>query len=896
VALNPGVRLGPYEVVAALGAGGMGEVYRARDTRLDRSVAIKILAPEIARDPAARDRFEREARAVAALDHPHICSIFDVGETDGTHYLVLPLLDGQTLAARLEKGPLPLGQALKLAAEIADALDKAHRAGIVHRDMKPANIMVTRAGAKLLDFGLAKLRPGGDPVAVSGLTQAATSVPATAQGLILGTVPYMAPEQVEGQEADARSDIWALGAVIYEMVTGARPFAGDTPSRVIAAILKDEPARVSALQPAVPRALDHLVEECLAKEPDRRWQSAADVAREIEWIARAPRETVGKRAGHARLTWLAAGAALLSAVIAVGRASLGTTASALPDPVSFEIYPSHGTTFSGSFGSVPVAQLSMSPDGRHVVFVANRLTGPPSLWLRTLSDPDAHELSGTEGAESPFWSPDSQTVAFFSQSLLKKRSIAGNAPTEIVAKATVDSRGGAWGDGAIVYSPAGNVGMFKLGFPGATSEPVYSRDLSSPLRTARWPDFLPGGQQLLFQVRHRDPEVRGVYAGGTDGTSARRIMGGDFGARYAPGHMLFLRGPALMAQPFDPATLRLSGEPVMVVPQVAGATTGHGAFSVSATGVLAYSKVLLRPSELQWVDRGGRAIATLAPAGEYIDLRLSLDDTRLAFARQDPQTQTPDVWIKDLQRGTESRVTSDPLTDTGAQWAPGGDQIAFRSNRDSGNVQLFRARPDSGAAAELIWSASAEGGSVTNFVATDWTTDGQFIVYHLSTSGTAYDLWALSLREKKSVPVARGPQNELQGVVSPDGRWMAYASDESGRYEIYVQAFPDPSGGQKFTVSTGGGIQPQWRRDGRELFYLGSDGTLTAVAVRTGPSFSAGAVTPLFKTTLPTAISGYRMDYVPAADGSRFAMKVPVEGSRPPSITVVMNWPSLLAR
>ena len=855
MALAPGARLGPYEVTGPLGAGGMGEVYRARDTRLDRTVAIKVLPVAIADDAQARERFEREARAVAALNHPHICTLHDIGRhlaADGTagDYLVLEHLEGETLAAWLAKGPLPLDQALRCATEIAAALDCAHRAGIVHRDVKPANIMLTKAGAKLLDFGLAKLRAPGGPIAISRIVELATTPPGTVQGTILGTAQYMAPEQVEGREADARADIWALGAVIYEMVTGTRPFMGDTPASVIGAILKDEAPHVSARQPVAPRALDHVVELCLAKEPDRRWQSAADVCRELEWIARASLDATEQPAAAGRqwsswAGWLVAAASVIALGVFVARPPLAGPSAVPAEPVIFQVYPPQGTAFSGSFGSVPVPQLALSPDGRHLAFVAEGPNGP-AIWLRALGEPDARLLAGTEGAEAPFWQPDSRAVAFFSQGFLKTKDIEGGAPVEVVAKATVDSRGGAWGAvGTIVYSTQGNVGVLKTGVAGGAPEPVHREDSSGIFQTARWPEFLPGGQRFLFQVRHADEERRGIYAGSIDGAPPRRIMGGDYSAKYAPGYLLFLRGRTLLAQPFDAATLQLTGSPSMVAAEVAGGTTGYGAFAVSSTGVLTYSSGVLAPTELRWVDRAGRASVPLAPAAEYIDLSLSPDNQRLAFSRTDPQLQTPDVWVLDLDRGTESRLTSDPLTDTGAQWSPAADQIVFRSNRVSANLQLFRTRPDAGGKAEVIWTSEqqrqAHGGNPSNVLSTDWSPDGKFIIYHVSTGDAGYDLWALPLEgDAQPVAIARWPHNELQGRVSPDGRWIAYASDESGRYEIYVQAFPDPSTAKKTTVSAGGGIQPQWRGDGRELYYLRSDGTLMAVGVRTQGAFVPG--------------------------------------------------------
>ena len=469
----------------------MGEVYKARDTRLNRTVAIKVLPSDVADNSDLRARFEREARAVAALDHPHICGIYDVGSVDSTHYLVMPHLEGQTLAARLEKGPLPLDQALRIAAEIADALDKAHRQGIVHRDLKPANIMLTRSGSKLLDFGLAKLTAPAGPISMLEMTQAATAAPATAHGLILGTVQYMAPEQVEGKEADARSDIWALGAVLYEMVSGTRPFRGDTPASVIGAILKDHPPLISASQPLAPRTLDHLVSTCLAKEPDQRWQSAADVASMLSWIAQARRDAItgsGVVRDRRRVMagWMVAAALLVALGVALTRLPRTGSPDTPREPIVFNIYPPAGRAFAGGGASVPVPQLAVSPDGRHLVFVAAEPEAPPFLWLRTLAEKESRRLPGTEGAEAPFWAPDSRMVGFFAQRALKKVDISGSTSPETIGAVTTDMRGGAWSPSdVVVYSYPGN-GLLRISPTGTDPTPVNLKgsDVSASRRHA----------------------------------------------------------------------------------------------------------------------------------------------------------------------------------------------------------------------------------------------------------------------------------------------------------------------------------------------------------------------------------------------------------------------------
>ena len=909
MALSPGARLGPYEVISALGAGGMGEVYKARDTRLDRTVAIKILSSHVAGDLDARTRFEREARAVAALDHPHICGIYDVGSADGTHYLVMPHLEGQTLAARIGKGPLPLDQALKIATEIADALDKAHRQDIIHRDLKPANIMLTKTGSKLLDFGLAKLRSRAGPISMSGMTRIDTRASATGRGVILGTVQYMAPEQVEGKEADARSDIWALGAVVYEMVTGTRPFPGDTPASVIGSILKDEPPPVSARQPLVPRALDHLISTCLAKEPDQRWQSAADVARELSWIALAPRDLVAApveaRTNFRTLRgWVTAVVLLVALGLSLVRGRWFDLATEIAEPEVYSIYAPPGHVFSGASASVPAPQLAVSPDGRHLVFVAAEAQGQPFLWLRTFSNPDpkSRRLPGTERAETPFWSPDSKTVAFFAAGQTMRVDVDGSKPAEAIGPAQVDMRGGTWNSsGTILYSPPGNIGLRSIALDGRNLPPVNLKDSLGGFETARWPVYLPGGEHFLFMNRDANPERKGIYVGSLRDSNPRRVVDSDWGAQYAQGYLLVIRESRLMAQRFDPSTRSPTGSAETIAQPVAGASTGLGSFSISPT-VLAYSAGFLAASELRWIDRKGASGALAAEAGDYVDLRLSPNDLHLAFSRTDKRNQAPDILVRDLKRETNSQVTSGPLTDSAPLYSPSGDQIIFRSNRAGAHLELFRTRPIAGAEVETIYSAeqirSAHGSNPSNLVPTDWSAhDGGFVIYHVATGPTGHDVWALPLTgAREPVAVASTDNNEVQGSVSPDGRWIAYASDQLGRYEIYVQSFPHPKAGGRQTVSIGGGTQPRWSRESAELFYLRADGWLMTVDVRTGSTFVPGKQTALFPTPLSTTMNTFRMDYVPARDGQRFMMKIPTQGAPAPSITVVRSWTAMLKK
>jgi eukaryotic-like serine/threonine-protein kinase len=896
--VSVGSRLGPYEIVAPLGAGGMGEVYRARDTRLDRTVAIKVLPSEVAGDPDSRARFEQEARAAAALDHPHICGIYDVGSVDGMHYLVMPHLDGKTLAARLEKGALPLDQALRIAIEIADALDKAHRQGIVHRDLKPANIMLTKTGAKVLDFGLAKLRPHAGPISLSGITHMATRAPETARGTILGTVQYMAPEQVEGKEADARSDIWALGAVLYEMVTGARPFRGDTSASVIGSILRDEPQRVSIRQPLAPSALDQLVSVCFEKDPNDRWQSMADIKRQLEWMVRSDSTSASesrvrkKRSVVAIAVPVVVAAIVGAAAMWIAQAGRARSVTRPGEPIVFTIDAPPGLSLAGPPASTSVPQVAISPDGRHLVFVAANAQGQSNLWLRALDNPQSRALAGTDGAIDPFWSPDSRRVGFFSQGVLKLTDIESDGSPQMIGRVPVDARGGAWStDGTILFYGARRAALSRV---SANHSQVDEVAFDEVVGMARWPEFLPDSEHVLFQVRNVDPNRRGIYVASVSGDRSRlrRLVGSDWSAHYGSGHLLFLDGSTLMAQPFDVTRLELSGTPGVVARGVGGSSTAYGAFSVSATGVLAYTGGLSTQSELRWVDRTGRAGDPIAPKGDYVDLSLSPDQSRVAYSRVDSQQQAPDVWILDLARGTSARIASERLVDAGPVWSPSGDQIVFRSNRSSTiGVELYLTTSSPGGTTRRIYGIEDAGPNApSNAMPHSWLADGQ-VLFSQTTSDAGYGIWTTSVDQKSPKPILETRHNELQAAISSDGRWMAYTSDQSGRYEIYVQDFP--TGARQTLVSTNGGMQPQWRGDGRELYYIQADGTLMQAAVTGSGRFDFAAPTALFKTAIPTMLNAYRMDYVPAADGRRFLMKVPVK-EPPPAITVVLDWPDVL--
>ncbi len=875
----------------------MGEVYKARDTRLNRTVAMKVLPADLAADPERRARFEREARAIAALSHPHICTVHDVGRHGEIDYLVMEYLDGETLADRLTrvKDPLPLEQVLTIGIAIADALDKAHRAGIVHRDLKPANVMLMKAGPKLLDFGLAKLRESAGPVSLSTMTRM-TATPATAQGTILGTIHYMAPEQVEGREADARTDVWALGGLLYEMATGRRPFDGDSAASVIGAILKDVPPPVSTRAPLIPRALDHVVERCLAKDPDERWQSAADVGGELRWIASSGGEPAGmlapRRARREYAAWSLAAVLLIALGVALSRPA-SNSATPPAESVVFSVYPPPGGTFRSQGASVQTPQLAVAPNGRHLVFLAAGADGVARLWLRPFDVAEARPLPGTEDAAAPFWSPDSRNIAFFARGSLQRVDLNGGAP-QVLSPATISNRGGSWSpSGVILFTPDQVSGLLRVPASGGTTVGL-DLDVGNEKNLnlgARWPHFVADKGRFLFQRRG---EIEGhVYVGSLDGAMATQLVASDWGAQISQGFLLFLKGTTLMAQAFGPGDT-LTGDAVPLRTNVAGGSGGYAAFSTSTTGILAYANPVRAIRELRWFSREGSPLDLVAPAADYVDFRLSPDETLLGYSRVDQVAQAPDLWVLDLRRGAVQRVTSDSLSEAGVLWSPDGHQLVYRSNRASASNQLYRVAATGVGGAEILLSdAQQRESQYSTPNPTDWSRDGAHVVYHAVRPKTGFDLWALPVADRKPVPLAQTPFNELHGSISPDSRWLAYASDESGRYEVYVQAFPVAK--ERWTISTGGGSQPRWSRNGRELLYLQGDGTLMSVPTETTPSFVTGIPVPLFKTRL-AGVDAYRLEYVPSADGKRILMSTPTDDGDRPAITVVANWPALLKR
>jgi Tol biopolymer transport system component/tRNA A-37 threonylcarbamoyl transferase component Bud32 len=912
LALSPGTRLGVYEVTAQIGAGGMGEVYSGRDTRLDRTVAIKVLPEALAADPHFRERFDREARTISRLAHPNICTLFDVGEDAGTAFLVLELLDGETLESRCARASakgsgLPLDEALRIAIQMADALAAAHRQGIVHRDLKPGNIFLVRSGgasappiAKLLDFGLARTAP---VLAVDEATMMSATQPQamTAQGTILGTFQYMAPEQVEGGEADARTDIFAFGNVLYEMITGRKAFEGKTQTSLLAAILERDPPPLITLQRLAPPLVNSIVGKCLAKNPDDRWQSVSDLGSALRWgadgesaVTSGASAVVGTpRTGGRRTARAAVAAAGILGAVAIGLAIGGRYMSPVATPaalVRFEVRPPADVTLTPS-PVASAAQLALSPDGRRLAFVGARKRAASQIWIRPFDGVEAQALPGTEGASFPFWSPDSRFIAFFSNSRLKTIDTTGGMPQVLCTAAA--GRGGAWNSaGIIVFTGSPNSPISRISASGGVVTAATKFDPDQAVVNQYWPQFLPDGRHFLYYQRSSKPEYQGVYVTSLDSSSSTRILEGNGMALYASGHLLFVRDGILFAQAFDDRALQASGDPARIGDHVGywSAAFGYAALTVSSAGVLAHGPTVGLTTSLRWHDRTGASTGLPTPPAQYTSPRLSPDQKSVAVAMIDTATAQLDLWVLGLARGTTSRFTSDPGTDWFPVWSADGGRLLFGSSR-SGATTIFQ-KAVGGRQEETV----VEG--VVSAVAaypSDLSHDGRFLLYELSTS-RGYDLGMLTLAGERTASTFLGtPSNEVQGRFSPNTRWVAYASDESGPFQVYVRAFPAASG--QTPISIAGGTQPEWRRDGKELFYISADGKMTAVTVTTdSATFSAGAPHALFDIEVPEPNPPYPTDYTVTADGQRFLVNTIVDQPTHPALTVILNWAAVLKK
>ena len=817
--LANGTRLGPYEILAPLGAGGMGEVYRARDTRLNRTVAIKVLPSHLSSNNELRQRFEREARAISNLSHPYICTLHDVGHQDGVDYLVMEFIEGETLADRLSKGALPTEQVLRYGIQISDALDKAHRAGIVHRDLKPGNIMLTKVGAKLLDFGLAKLH-GGDCTIASSLTSLPTERHSiTGEGVIMGTFQYMAPEQLEGREVDARTDIFAFGGVVYEMATGKRAFTGKSQASLIGAILKDNPPPISSIQPMAPPALDRVVRKCLAKDPDERWQSAHDLMDELRWIAEAgssagiPPAVGAERKKRERIAWLALTVLLFVTALTLGIAYYWRTPVEVRAIRSFIMPPEKSSFNFVRFG----ASMTVSPDGTRLAFVAATAEGRNLLWVRSLAGLSAQALPGTEAAAYPFWSPDSRFLGFFAQGKLKRIDASGGPPLTLCD--APQGRGGAWNrDGLIVFSPGISSALHRVIDLGGASSPVTDLDETRGEASHRFPTFLPDGHHFLYLGGGNffTGEGTAVYAASLESKESKLVMRADSNVQYAQGYLLYLRGTTLMARPFDAKRLETVGEAFPLAEQVQHAPRGltAGVFSASENGILAYQMgKSMGNSQLAWFDRSGVQLGVLGDQALYSNPRLSPDGKMATVSVIDPESGRPDIWLYDVARARRTRLTFDSSEERALAWSHDGSRIAFSSNR-KGHFDIYQKASSGAGSDELLLESEFDKQP------SSWSRDGRFLLYWTNDPKTLADIWVLPLSgDRKPSPFLNTEFNEGNGQFSPDGRWVAYFSTESDRVELYVAPFSGPGG--KRQISTSGATPPaKWRADGKELFYL----------------------------------------------------------------------------
>ena len=881
--LAPGTQLGPYEISAPLGAGGMGEVYRARDTRLGRTVAIKILPPGLEVIAEVRQRFEREARAVSNLNHPHICTLFDIGHHDGVHYLVMEYLEGETLASRLMRGPLAQAELSRYAVEITDALDKAHRQGIVHRDLKPGNVMITKAGAKLLDFGLAK---GGAVVEGDMGTSPTVSRPVTAQGTIVGTMQYMSPEQLEGKEADARSDIFAFGAVLYEMATGKKAFEGKSQASLIAAILKEEPRPMHELQPMAPAALERIARTCLAKDPDERFQNAHDVKMELSWIAQASGEMevakgrAEKRPTRSRAARMAIGSGLLILAVAANWftarwASKREVGEKEAVEFSFTL-PERTSIYSSTFGGPAI-----SPDGRMIAVVGKEATGSTMLWVRRMDSLEMHAIAGSENVSYPFWSPDSQSLGFFADGQLKRADLSSNSVRNLTE--APNGRGGTWNrEGMILFSGGPNSPIYRISAEGGQPERVTELG-NSP--SHRWPSFLPDGRHFLYTAQG-SPEVGGIYLASIDGQKGTKIAGVIVNSSPFDEYLLFVRNITLIAQKIDVGKGRLEGQEKAIVDR-AGAVDdrNYSPFSISQNGILAYTPFDLKAFQLKWFDRAGKELGSLEPKESFAEFELSRDGQRLVTDRQ--ASGQPTIWIMDLERGTLVPVSRE--VGQSPVWAPDGHSVVFSA---SGSTTT-----GSGSASRIVrkWIDGSEReetlvSSKVAIYSDDWSQDGKWLLYEEFVTPANVDLYVLSMEgERTSQPYLQLPGNETHGRISPDGRWLAYSSDESGRSEIYVQSFPKTGGG-KWQISAQGGDEAFWRGDGRELFFISLDQKLMSVEIKPGEKLEPGIPKALFQTNIVSShLTGDRNYYVPSRDGKKFLINSAIQEKGQTSVIVRLN-------
>jgi serine/threonine protein kinase/Tol biopolymer transport system component len=881
--LAPGTKLGPYEILSPLGAGGMGEVYRARDTRLGRDVAVKVLPHHLSTNPEVRARFEREAKTVSSLNHPHICVLHDVGREGDTDFLVMELIDGETLAARVARGPLPAADVLKFGAQIADALDRAHRAGVVHRDLKPGNVMLTKSGAKLMDFGLAR---GTGMAASTGsgaslLTQSPTvAQPLTAEGTIIGTFQYMAPEQLEGRETDARTDIWALGCVLYEMATGVRAFEGKSQASLIATIMHTDPRPLREAAPASPPSLDRLIRECLAKDPEERRQSAGDIRRELNRIAREPEAPAASppSARPSRARWIGA-SLIVGAIAAMAGFFAGHRAEKTAEAprVAFTIPAPPGSRFRFTIeeDGTRLAPPVISPDGTQIVFGLVDAKGVRTLVRRALDDTEVHPMLASMEGRMPFWSPDGQTLGFFADGKLRKVALSGGTAVAL-AEGTLNARGAAWGrNGTILYAPNANSPIYSVAETGGTPVQVTFPDTNVADISHRFPVILPDQEHFLFLVWTNNSEVRdsigGIYMGSLGSREVKRIVSAASNAVYVNHELVFARDGVLVRGPFDPRDGTLG---VLTTTQQRvdwDPSTGLALFDVSPTGtLLCRESNALAQSRLVWFDRTGAPLDTVSVPANYRQIGVARNANRAAVCIGNPDANG-DIWLLDFTRGLASRFTNRPADEGDPLLSSDGKTVAFTSDI-GGPYHAFMGPADQSRPAEKVSPPSDDWNLL------DISDDGHLVLLAMSTH-----IWVVDLETRESLrwhTVAGSFASSAAGF-SPDTRWIVYASPESGRDEVYVRSYPGPGG--QVQVSTRGGTRPHWSNDGREIVYLDPDGDLIAVPVDTRKGFDTGVPRRMFRI-------GTRMVWAASGDHSRFLVAVRGRDAVDPPLRVVTHW------
>jgi Tol biopolymer transport system component len=869
MSLREGERLGPYEVLARLGAGGMGEVFRARDGRLGREVAIKVVRAQVSSDPDRLRRFEQEARAAAALNHPNILAVYDVGFEGGAPFLVSELLSGATLRDVLQKGAVPAGTAIDYARQIASGLASAHEKGIVHRDLKPENLFLTDDGRiKILDFGLAKILPG---IGSDEQPTEAREGALTGTGVILGTVGYLSPEQIRGEPADHRSDIFSFGSVLYELLSGERAFQGGTAAETMTEILNQEPRD---LDPGIPPAAERLMRVCLRKDPRARWQSARDLLLALEALTGG---TVPRRAKASLRLGPIAVAALLLAIAGTGlwlsRSRVSVPAAT---PVRFEISPPSGAHFTAINDPV-FYHFAVSPDGAKLVYVASEgESGPSRLWLRSLGEWAARPLPDTEEARFPFWAPDGKAVAFSVGNRLRRLDLSATSPRTL-AEASSTLIGGTWSREGVILISSWRTAIHRVPESGGDAVPVTQPGEGE---THAWPEFLPDGRSFLFWVRRRDAPSFVIRVGRLDTFEANDLLEADSRALFAePNHLLTVRNGSLLRFRFDPGTLSLSRDPVRIAEGLGyGAPPGFSSFTVAGEKLLAFARGPVASRELRWFDRKGRDLGSIGEPGYLYAPVLSPDETRIAFTERDPGSARWGIVTFDREREILSRYGEPGRSLRSGFWSPDGSRLAVTEELQ-GIVTLFVASKAGGAARPV--------GEFVDFFATQWPSSCDCLIYHAALEG-GRKVGMVSLETGKLTPVASSAGDEFYGQLSPDGRWLAYTSDEGGSLQVWLRSFPEAD--VRIQVSSGGGSEPVWASSGREIFYVSLDGTLTSVLISPSSPPELGRARPLFHVDLPPLRRPFWPRYTVSRDGERFLVVHLLRDETTLPIYAVTNW------